>query len=130
MFFFKNPVIPAAGISFTDRGDPESDDFEFTDLIIDGQWHDLDLSSIVGTAKTLVCVRLYFNTTEASKFGKLRTKGNINSFNIVLGYTSVAGQSFPYDGWVVTDTTGKVEYNFTADLIGTIGITVAHYFTL
>jgi len=130
MFFYKNPVIPAAGITFTDKGDVDALDYEIGDLTIDGQWNELDLSSKVGAAKVLVCIRAFLDTTVAGKIGKFKTNGSTYNYNSPQIITSVASKAIAFDIWVVTDAAGKIEYWFTADLAGTIRLTVAHYFVL
>lgn len=120
----------AGSANFTDRGDLASIDWEIGDLTIDGAWHDLDLSGIVGANAALVCIRLLLDTSAAGKKGLFRTNGNSNSINVGQGYTAVLSKSFPQDMWVVTDAAGKIEYNFTADLAGIVRLSVAHWFVL
>ena len=115
---------------WTDRGDIDGLDYEIGDLTIDGAWNDLDLSGIVGAAETLVLIRAYLDTNVAGKIGKFKTKGSTYNYNSPQIITSVASKATPFDIWIKTDSAGKIEYWFTADLAGTIRLTVGGYFTL
>lgn len=87
---------------YADRGDPAVPDFTEADLIMDGAWHELDLSGIVAAAGAnhLVHIRSWEDVMP-----NIREVGNVNDLNIGAE-------------WVMMNADRKIEYknfggNFT-----------------
>lgn len=78
MDFGKRPA------QFVDRGDPDAWDWEKEDLAADGQWHDLDCSSIVPAGATHILFRIQQSTVASQDEIRLRKKGNQNEYNMAV----------------------------------------------
>lgn len=115
--------LPGAG-AFTDRGDPAGPDFTAFSLTQDGQWHDLDLSSIVAAGATLILLWVKLQNSSAGKYCWLRQNGNENAGNISYMETQVADQSQGYDCQVFCDANRVIEYIFEADGWAVTDITI------
>lgn len=68
-------------VSFVDRGDPAAADFTTFQLIRDGAWHDLDLSSIIPADADAVLFQFGSSGSVVNKKWFFREKGNANLFN-------------------------------------------------
>jgi hypothetical protein len=114
--------------NFIDRGDPSAVDYEETGskavLNTDGNWHDLNLSTIVsdGAKKILLWVRVEDNVA-ASAFN-VRKNGNTNSYNSDTISTQVANVSNYGTLIVDCDTNRVIEYNGTNVAFVNISIVV------
>ena len=97
---------------YIDRGDPADFDFTLASLITDGDYHDLDLSSIVpeAGANHLVHLRFQIMDNAAGMIFFLREKGNSNPYNSLAAATIVADTYTFFDGFVMLDANRKVEY--------------------
>ncbi|GAH04535.1 unnamed protein product, partial [marine sediment metagenome] len=84
----KNYVDDIGG--FNDRGDPATDDANEGNLTTDGEWHDLDLSSIAPAGTTAVLLRVSVQDDAASSYVVFRKNGNSNSYANALIRTQVA----------------------------------------
>ena len=73
----------ADGVVTAYRGDPSTFDFTKTDLTLDADWHDLDLSSIIPAGNHRVWFRTYYVHTNpgASKMVLMRKNGATNNVN-------------------------------------------------
>lgn len=87
MFFLRSP-----GHKLVDRGDPLYPDFSIMDFILDGDWHDKDLSSIVPSGTIAVYLHIEVVSDPAGEFLQFRKKSNSNVVNIQRVTTQVAGQ--------------------------------------
>lgn len=97
---------------FHDRGDPAAYDFSDATLNNDGNWHDMDLSSIVpvDTKAVLLGVVIRDNNVESSI--KFRKNGNTNVINIASIETQAANVYNQGDLVVACDENRLIEYNF------------------
>jgi len=128
-----NTVTVAGGIvtevsticPYTDRGDPDAVDFEVGDLIANGAWHDLDLSSIIAEGATLVHLRVKIYDDAAERAISFRKKGNSNEINIGVAKENYAERSNYEDVWVACDSNRVIEYKATNTTITILDITVA-----
>lgn len=102
---------PAIG-PFIDRGDPVEWDWELSDLVEDGNWHDLNLSSIVPDAATQVKFQLTHRSTTVNDRFMLRQNGNVNTYNISVLRCYVANLYSDHLFLVTPDLVRKVEYRF------------------
>ena len=117
-------VAIEAGRTFTDRGDPASNDFSVGDFTTDGTWRDLDLSSIVpeGAIAVAISLRLIDNAVD-SEF-QLRKNGNSNARNRSVVATQIANVSIWADMIVACDSNRIIEYMGTNTSFSTINIVV------
>lgn len=97
--------------SFVDRGDHAVHDFTTGDFIVDGDWHDLDLSSIVAENAKGVAFRIRIKTSVIGMTAEFRTKGNIKSFNMGGINTVVADVNHVGDCIIPLKTDRKIEYS-------------------
>lgn len=114
--------------NYTHRGDPASPDFTQATLTEDNDWHDLDLSGIVGAAVRLVLIRIVTQVDAAGKGAIIRPKAQSNSYNVGKLYSQVANVYQAQDFLVLTDAAGKCEYLFATATWTTIQITVGGWF--
>lgn len=122
--FFSKP----AGIQWFDRGDVSDSDYETEDFTDDDDYHDLDLSSIVGAGKRLVLLRVGLNENAGGKECRFRTKGFSGHYNLSSRYTQVADKTVDGDVWVQTDSNGVIQYLFTTATWSVIYLIVRGWF--
>jgi hypothetical protein len=97
--------------NYVARGNIASADYAVGNFTADASWRDLDLSSIVGAVTALVHLRMAITNDTIDTYFAVRTNGYANEENILIGRTAVASDTAEIDGWVVTDSSGVVEYN-------------------
>ena len=102
----------SGGESYVDRGDPASVDFDHTGLTMDGAWHTLDLSGIIGAAgaSRLCHIALSGASASAGRYILMRKKGNTNTRNRLALSAAVTNETFRQDGWVMLDASRHIEY--------------------
>lgn len=98
------------GKCFIDRGDPSGYDFILSDFILDGAWHDLDLSGIIPVGVKAVLVRTEIRANTAGKTMTFRKKGNINNYNTNILRTQVGGVVNNIDMVVIPNTDRVIQY--------------------
>lgn len=123
MFFRKR-----VGIRWYDEGDLSSVQYTKDTLTIDGAWHDLDLSSIVGESRVLVLIQAYLNDNAGDKELKIRTKGNINEVNVGTCHTQVANKTCDRNIFVYTDVNGIIQYMIDVATWQTIDLVIRGVF--
>lgn len=96
--------------SFIDRGDPDSPDFSANGFVKDGNWHDLDLSSIVPKGAKAVTLTVLIVVTETTKALRFRKKGNLNVPNISQMWNLVANLPYTADLIVACNSNRVIEY--------------------
>ena len=94
---------------YEDRGDPSTYDFIKTDFTTDGNWHDLDLSSIIPEETVLVHVRVRLSSSFLAGL-QFRKKGNSNTINVAVMKIQVAGVYYYEDFLVACDNDRKIQY--------------------
>jgi len=120
-----------ANINDVDRGNPNSYDFQKSDLKTQGyygSWQDLDLSSIVGAKKQLVLLRIEVSAQQVHKSISFRTKGNTYNHNIAERFTQLELVTMSDDLWVYTDSNGMIQYKLESATWGVINILVRIWF--
>jgi len=127
MFFFS---YVKGGVDFVDRGSLDTVDYQTGDLTKDGNWHDLDVSSIVGTARRLVQVHCVCYATDAPKYVAFRTKGYTGLANRFIDYTQYDGRSIGLETFIYTDENGIIQYRFESATWTVINITIRGWFKL
>jgi len=115
--------------NYTDRGDLANYDFTEATLTIDGAWHDMDLSSIVGAGVRLVLLRVIINNTSIGEPANFRTKGYSGAANRATLRIQEAGYVYDTDMWILTDASGIIEYLFSNTTWTSIDITVRGWCT-
>jgi hypothetical protein len=81
-----------------------------TPLTTDGAWHDLNISSKVGAGRRLVNIAGYVLDDAANNAFMIRTNGNSNEYTVLEAVTQAANITNYYEGWVLTDANGIIEY--------------------
>lgn len=110
--------------NYIDRGNLAAEDFTEASLTEDGSWYDLDLSSIVGAGIRLVLLKIIIQNTAAEKPCYFRTKGYTGGANVSNFYSQAANAISASDRWVLTDSSGFIQYYFDASTWTSINITV------
>ncbi len=110
---------------YRDRGDAASTDFSLGDLNNDGNWHELDLSTIVPEGANLIKIEVVLIATTANRNIQMRTPGNVNANNRAANVMQTSTRNHEEVLLVQPDAGRVVEYrtdtNFTGTLILTIG---------
>ncbi len=115
-------------MNFVDRGDPAAADYTETGskavFNTDGNWHDLDLSSVVPSGAYAILIQLAVQHTSASINFSLRKKGNSNSVNIATVRTQVASVSIVQQVVVTCDANRVIQYLGANSAYSSIVLTV------
>ena len=118
----------AKGISWHDRGDLAVSDYQSAALTKDSDWHDLDISAIVGKGQKLVMIRTYINDNAGGKKCQFKTKGYANDFNVSRCVTQAANKTNDKECWVYTDVNGVIEYYFDVATWNAINLLIRGWF--
>ncbi len=110
---------------FHDRGDPSGFDFSQGDLITDGNWYDLDLSSIVPVGTKTILLRVDMRDTGVQLEFRLRENGNSNIFNMSAIFNQVSNFWVQQDMIVSCDSNRIIEYWATNTTFDNIDIVVS-----
>jgi len=105
--------IKRRGDVYVDRGDPANYDFTVGDFTCDGNWHDLDLSSIVPSGATCVDLKIVVMDDAAGSYFAIRENGNTNSRNSLSTTTFVADIRNYVSGSIKCDENRIIEYMTT-----------------
>lgn len=116
--------------NFVDRGTLSAFDWVLANFTRGGVWTELDISSIVGTGLRLVLLRAMVRTTSAGIAFEFRPKSPDYGHNKFTGWTQVANVYYGLDIWVLTDSAGKLVYNFVGDTWDTINLLVRGWFVI
>jgi len=116
---------------FAERGDPVNADFTHADLILNANWHDLDLSGIVpGTAKAVILNLCIMNTVSNDVLIRFRKKGNVNDdVKVPNLQTQVINRLIYGQLVVVCDENQFIQYLGNVAANTTLSITVYGWFT-
>lgn len=112
---------------WVDRGDPSAFDWEVGDLTTDGNYHDLDLSSIVPSGATLVRLRVVLNDTAGNSV-TFRENGNSNAHNNGDLFCQVSGKTITGQFVIPCDSNRVIEYRATNTSFTTLSILVAGWY--
>lgn len=128
-FNYKKKIAEAGGgLTWVDRGDPASVDFDKDDLTIDYNWHELDLSTIIPKNAKLVMLRVIVNVMEIGRFCRFRKAGNSNDYNTVKIRTQAGAAEYAVTTFVSCNTDGVVEYKIQTAVWNKFDITVGGWF--
>jgi hypothetical protein len=117
-----------AGLIYVDRGDPSSSDFTEDDLTTDGDWHELDLSSIIPAGAFLAHIISAIEDTSVNLYMQFQETGNTNNLNVLAVKTYVSGIYSDLTGLVLLDSDRKCEYRFSNTTINNIIIAIRGWF--
>jgi hypothetical protein len=106
----KKVQVSDLGHRYVDRGDPAAFDFAVGDLTTDGNWHDLDLSSIVPAGAVAVHLRVYAEDDVLKMSVLFRKNGNSNTINAGRVQTYNANARTTDDVIVALDSNRIIEY--------------------
>jgi hypothetical protein len=109
-----------------DRGDIGAVDKEVGDFTQDGNWHDWDISALVGSKAVLVGVRVVMTGPDAGEVFLLQRNGGTAGYNVDQLYLPVANLGIAATLFVQTDAAGVIEYKAGALLgrLSTLNATV------
>lgn len=118
----------AGGVFVPRLDDPATADFTASDLTTDGNWHDLDLSSIVPAKATAVAVRVYVKDDAAGSFIQFRRNGATNKAVAAVVRTQVS--DVYSDGFVIVacDSASKIEYRTSNVSFTALNIVICGWF--
>lgn len=111
-----------------DRGRIAEHDYVKDDFDIDGNWHELDLSGIVGEGRRLVLLYIELKSLAASNQVFFMSAEGEPSLNRIWMLTQVANRVIANDRWVYTDENGIVKYNIQDVVWTTINVSVRNWF--
>jgi hypothetical protein len=117
-------LLPA----FVDRGDASAFDFTVSDFTTDGNWHDLDFSSIVPAEAKAVKLKLDVVDNLPQQYIIFRKDGNTNIFNVQTAVTQVANVFNSFDLIIALPPSRIVEYLATATTWSGINALVTGWF--
>ncbi|KKM67714.1 hypothetical protein LCGC14_1468290, partial [marine sediment metagenome] len=119
-------------IKYVERGDVTADDFLIGDLIVDSQFHELDLSGICPEAaiNQLVHFKVVLTNTLVTAFVVFQENGYVNGYNFEAARIQVAGIPRYGHFWMRMDAARKIQYKIqNVGTYGYIRITVRGWFT-
>ncbi|GAI67651.1 unnamed protein product [marine sediment metagenome] len=116
------------GLQWIDRGDVAAVDYNVSSLTADDDWHDLDISSIVGATKKLVVIESNLKDNTGGKEMLVRTKGNVNEINVSPCGTVKADKTCARNLLVYTDENGVVQYKIESGTWAIINLVIRGWF--
>lgn len=116
------------GGQYVSRGDPATPDWDSGTLTLNGNWQNLDCSSIVPSGATGIVFRVTLTDNIASSLFCMREDGNSNSINTACAYILVADQSHE-NQWIIPCGSSRiVEYYASNVTWSSVQITVCGWF--
>ena len=109
---------------FIDRGDPSTIDFDENDLTRDGEWHELNLSSIVPSTAKLVLLRVDMSATSSNKYLSFRKHGSAYVYSRASIVSQVANIPIAGDLVVPIGEDGIIEYFATSTAINSFNVMI------
>ena len=116
------------GTSWYDRGDVAVYDYTVATLTADGEWHDLDISGIVGKARRFVVIESNLKDNAGGKVMLMRTKGNVNEVNVSPCGTITADKTCSRNMLLYTDENGIVQYKIESGVWAINDLAIRGYF--
>ena len=120
----------ATSIQLVERGDLAAVDYGVGTFTIDYAYHELDISSKVGVGERYVLLKLEIILTSAHELFEFRTPGNSNDINSFSQPYVKDDNEYTFEGWVLTDAAGKIEYMFSPGTYTKIDLTIRSYLVL
>ena len=111
-------------LNYVDRGDPAAHDFTLATLSTDGDYHDIDFSSIISAGAKVAHLFCGVQDNDAGRYMYFRKKGNVNAA-AVSNIQTQGSQIYNYqDMWVTLDENLKAEYQASDTTFTSIVLTV------
>lgn len=118
----------ALRVEWIDRGDIDAVDYTKDTLTADDNWHDLDISSIVGATQRLVLLNSHLRDNAGGKEMLMRTKGNVNEINIAPCGTIKADKTCSRNMFLHTDKNGVVQYKIESGVWAYIDLVIRGWY--
>lgn len=99
-----------AGHSYIDRGFITANDYRIDDFTLDGAWHTLDLTSIIGKGIVVCMLLVYIKGDAAGLYIRFKENGADNDYNVYAAFTQVANVGIFAFGIVAPDSDSIIEY--------------------
>ncbi|KKK91543.1 hypothetical protein LCGC14_2711890, partial [marine sediment metagenome] len=119
--------------SYTDRGDPATNDYTVGDFTTDSTWRDLNLgptgAGIVPAGAKAVLLRVAVKDDAAGSQIKFRKNGHTNEINSGGSLVVVVNVTNIEETTVACDTNQVVEYWATNTVFTVINVTVKAWYT-
>lgn len=115
-------------MTYTDRGDPASPDFDHTTLTTNGNWQDLDLSSIIAPNAKAVVIKVLVQDGVTGSYLQFRKKGNSNDVAVGDVRTQAANVVNGNTMTVPCDADGYVQYRGSNLAFTAIDVTILGWF--
>lgn len=99
-------------LEYVDRGDPIEEDFLPEDLIVDSQFHELDLSGICpeAAANKLVCLKVVIANTLTNVWMVFDENEHTNTYTAQAIRTQIANIRISEMFWIKLDANCRVKY--------------------
>ena len=114
---------------FTDRGDPATVDFDKDDLTIDGDWHELNLSSIVPSIARAVLLEVDIEAGHIDMEVIFKKVGNTNDINHTGAITKTNNKDQHKTCIVQLTSTRIINYKASVETWTTINISIRGWWT-
>lgn len=111
-------------VSFVDRGDPATVDFDVDDFFCDGAWKYLDLSGIVPAGAKAVLLTVSLQDNEVNTYVSFRNGDNSNVYSKSKLTVQVADIFIEQDVVVPVPTDRVISYKTTNTTITVLNVTV------
>lgn len=98
------------GVTIGQCGELADYHFKLADFTRDGNWHELDLSSIVPTGTKVVLLYISVGDNVAGSYLYLRKKGQTNIYNLSQYVTQVADKAYGHFDLLFCSSDYKLEY--------------------
>lgn len=107
-------VIAAIGIPpcYVDRGIHDGSDYTLADFVVDGGWHDIDMSEYIGEGATCVNFHLVGNSNVITDVFYFRRKSHTMTFGSCTVRPQIAGHHFGERRPVGCDANRIFSYRF------------------
>lgn len=103
-------AVQNAGLTYTDRGDISVDDFDLSDFIVDGAWHNLDLPDFVPNNAKAVLMLINVKATTTGQSFRVCPYTYTSRWGKTTVKTSVATQDLENQAFVPMIGGKKIQY--------------------
>ena len=114
---------------WTERSGLTGDDFVLADFTTDGEWHELDLSSILPEDAKLIDVYVHIQDNLVGNFFTLKSYGEVNSYNVIEVHSEVANTENDTEGFLYVGDKRIIQYKATDTVFTNIKLTIRGYWS-
>lgn len=114
---------------YVNREDLSDYDFDENDLNNDGNWHTLDLSSIITVQARIILCKITIDCDATNKYFIIRRKGETGTFNSTEMELVVPNNATHFERHVVPGENREIEYKIHADIWPTRKLTILGWWT-